>query len=51
VWTELKGCSEQVSFGKNGQLYRRSCNNYIYKWVDDDWEKISDKKAWRISAS
>ena len=33
-------------------MYRRSCNNYIYKWVvGKKWVKVSNKKAWRISAS
>ena len=50
VWIELEVCSIGVTFGSDGTLYRRGCDEKIYKYSESEWTKLSDKEAINVAA-
>ena len=38
-------------FGKNDALYRLGCDKYVYERKGTDWQRLSEVKAYQISAS
>ena len=53
MWTEVGGCSFGVAYGPRGELYRRGCDSYVYRYVEDQaqWVRLGKRKALTMTAS
>ena len=53
LWTEVGGCSYGVAYGPDEVLYRRGCDNFVYKYMKDaaEWARLGNRQALNLAAS
>ena len=48
-WIFFKNCTLGVAIGADGTLYRRDCDDFVNRYVDGKWERLSQRKCSRMA--